>query len=383
MPVAHLTDIVVQRLRTPGTYFDKTTPAFGIRVGKNRKTWIVMRGKDRVRTRVGHYPSLSLSDARTAAKKLLVEPVTKATRITVRAANETFKLEHCSKKKARTRYDYERVMDKYIVPELGSKKLADVTYEGVLAITKDMADTPSEQSHVLAVARTFFRWCVQPPRRYLMHSPLEGLRVDLGKGRKRVLLPAELKKVWDGARKQGYPHGTIVRLLILTGQRRGEIANLRRAWVNEKERTITLPDWVTKNGRQHTIPFGAMVAEIIETVPRLNTTDLLFPSRDADDRPVSGFSKFKKELDEQYAGVGPYVLHDLRRTFGTKLAELKVLPHVVERMLNHTMGSIGNRADSIVSAVAEVYNLATYLPEMRQAIDDKWEPYLRNLLQRP
>ena len=57
MPKAHLTDIVVQRLKLPGTYFDATTPAFGIRVGKHRKTWIVMRGRERVRTRIGHYPS--------------------------------------------------------------------------------------------------------------------------------------------------------------------------------------------------------------------------------------------------------------------------------------------------------------------------------------
>ena len=81
MPVAHLTDVVVSRLRTPGTYFDQTTPAFGIRVGKNRKTWIVMRGADRTRTRIGHYPAISLSDARKAAKKLLTESVTQAGRL--------------------------------------------------------------------------------------------------------------------------------------------------------------------------------------------------------------------------------------------------------------------------------------------------------------
>ena len=57
MPTAHLTDIVVSRLKAPGTYFDETTPTFGMRVGKNRKTWIVMRGKIRQRIRIGHYPS--------------------------------------------------------------------------------------------------------------------------------------------------------------------------------------------------------------------------------------------------------------------------------------------------------------------------------------
>jgi integrase len=380
MPVAHLTDVVVSRLRTPGTYFDQTTPAFGIRVGKNRKTWIVMRGVDRTRTRIGHYPAVSLSEARKAAKKLLTEAITKAGRLTFSEAYDAFKIEHIAKKKVRTQADYERMLDKYFIPKLGKKKLSEVTYESITEITDKLADRSSEQSHALAVVRTFLRWCVQPPRRYIAHSPLEGLKVTNGKGRRRVLKPEELKKVWKGAEVQGYPHGTIVQLLILTGQRRGEIANLRRSWINEKDRTITLPDWVTKNGRTHVFPFGDMVAEILEMVPRLNSTDLLFPSKVDGDRPLSGWSKYKTRLDEQYDGE-PYVLHDLRRTFGTTLAELKITPHLVERLLNHTMGSIGNKADSIVSAVAEVYNLATYLPEMRHAIEDTWQPYLRQLLQ--
>ena len=380
MPVAHLTDIMVSRLRTPGTYFDEITPAFGIRVGKNRKTWIVIRGAERVRTRIGHYPALSLAEARKEARKLLTQPISKAGRITFQAAYDAFKADHVAQKKARTQADYERMLNKYFVPKLGAKKLSDVTYEAVTNITDKLTGTPSEQSHALAVARTFLRWCVQPPRRYLAHSPLEGLKVVNGKPRKRVLKPEELAKVWQAAEAQGYPHGKVVQILILTGQRRGEVANLRWSWFNEKERTITLPEWVTKNGRTHVFPYGDMLAQLLETVPRKNTTDLLFSSKVADDRPISGWSKYKMDLDKKLI-IEPYVLHDLRRTFGTKLAELKVPPHIVERLLNHTMGSIGNKADSIVSAVAQVYNLATYLPEMRQTITQTWEPYLGKILQ--
>ena len=55
MPSLHMTDVVVSRLQQPGTYWDETTPGFGVRVGKNRKTWIVMRGQIRQRVRIGHY----------------------------------------------------------------------------------------------------------------------------------------------------------------------------------------------------------------------------------------------------------------------------------------------------------------------------------------
>jgi integrase len=78
-------------------------------------------------------------------------------------------------------------------------------------------------------------------------------------------------------------------------------------------------------------------------------------------------------------GLSPWVVHDLRRTFGTTLAEMEVEPHIVERLLNHSMGAIGNQADSIVSAVAEVYILAKYMPKMRAAIETKWEPFLQDL----
>jgi integrase len=374
MPVTHLTDIVVSRLKEPGTYFDETTPAFGLRVGKNRKTWIVMRGPERIRTRLGRYPTLSLADARKAARKLLAEEPTPAARITFAVAYERYK-ETLASKKPRTRRDYKRMLEKYLLPKLGKKKLAEITYEQITDISSSLA--ASEGGHCLAVGRTFFRWCVKPPRRYIPHSPLEGVAVVVGKPRKRLLKNEELRTVWFAAEKQGYPHGTIVQLLILNGQRRGEVANLRRPWINEGERLITLPEWVTKNGREHTFPYGEMTARVLNTIPRFNSTDLLFPSRVADDRPISGWSKYKIQLND---GVEHWTLHDLRRTFGTKLAELRVAPHVVERLLNHTMGSIGNKADSIVSAVAEVYNLATYLPDMREAIEERWEPFLQSLL---
>src|SRR5690348_5500625 len=107
MPSTHLTDIVVQRLKNPGTYFDATTPAFGLRVGKNRKTWIVMRGKERLRTRIGHYPAMSLADARKEAKKLLSEaPLDAKARTTFSAAYTTYAV-FLESKKPKTKAEYQ------------------------------------------------------------------------------------------------------------------------------------------------------------------------------------------------------------------------------------------------------------------------------------
>jgi integrase len=193
--VTHLTDVVVSRLKTTGSYFDETTPAFGIRVGRNRKTWIVMRGVQRQQVRVGHYPAMSLADARKEAKKLLAEEPTKHSNMTFAAARDEYK-EAIKTKKPRAQRDYKRILDKYPLPKLGKTKLSEIKYED-----------------------------------------------------------------------------DVVQLLILNGQRKGETANLRWPWL------MTLPDWITKNGRQHTFPYGDMTAAIFEAIPRRNSTDLLFPSQ--------------------------------------------------------------------------------------------------------
>ena len=102
MPRIHFTDIAVSALRTPGTYFDETTPAFGLRVGKNRKTWFVIRGRERLRTNIGRYPGTSLADARKEAKKLLLETPKKNANVTFKAAWEFYTTEHLASRKPRT-----------------------------------------------------------------------------------------------------------------------------------------------------------------------------------------------------------------------------------------------------------------------------------------
>ncbi len=368
MPKLHMTDIVVSRLKARGTYYDQTTPAFGLRVGKNRKTWFVIRGRQRTRTNVGHYPAIGLADARKEARKLLTEQPNRGDRLTYDAAYELYK-EVLKGKKPRTQQDYKRAHEKHLKPKLGKKKLPDISYENITEITDPLSK--SEKRNTLAVARTFFRWCVRPPRRYIQHSPLEGVELPKPRKRKRILADDELKIVWGAAEKQGYPHGTICQLLAATGQRRGEIANLRRPWINEKEQTITLPESVTKNSKEHTFPYGPLVAAILDTIPRRNDTDLLFPSRVSNDRPISGWSKYKKELADGIAER--WTLHDLRRTYRSIHGQIGTPAEIAERLINH--------AAAVQTEVEEIYDRWTYLPQMRTAVL-AFEDHVKALLAR-
>lgn len=374
MPVVHLTDIVVSRLKTPGTYFDDATPAFGVRVGKTRKTWIVIRGRERLRTRIGRYPAVSLASARKQALVLLGSPLQpRVDAPKFLDAVEEFYAIHVATWKPSTQQEVRRVINRYFAKPLQHKRLNEITHHDIVKVTDQLAKrAPGEAMHVFTYIRIFMRWCVP---RYIPHSPMEGLRAPSRYvPRKRVLTNPEVVAVWNAAETVGYPFGAAIKLSLLWGTRWGETISCRRAYIDERERTITLPE--TKNGTQHRIPYGPFTADILAAIPRFNSTDLLFPGRDMQ-KPWAGEGKAKWEF-KQVCDIAPWQLLDLRRTFATKLAELKVPPHIVERLLNHKLGTL--QTQGVITAVAEVYNRALYLDEMRDAIT-LWEARLAALLQ--
>src|SRR5580700_8050027 len=130
MSALHFTDLAVSRLSTPGTYYDEATPAFGIRVGKHRKVWFVIRGTQRLRTTIGRYPDKSLADARKEAKGLLQQTVTKNDRVTFEQAYDAYKLT-LEGKRPRVQAEYRRLIEKHFLPTLKRKRLRDLTYEEV------------------------------------------------------------------------------------------------------------------------------------------------------------------------------------------------------------------------------------------------------------
>ncbi|MBZ0147171.1 MAG: integrase family protein [Pseudorhodoplanes sp.] len=374
MPVAHFTDLAVSRLKEPDTYYDKTTPAFGIRVGKNRKTWFVVRGRERLQTRIGHYPAVSLADARKKALVLLGSPVQpqEAKYRFTEALRQFFDI-HLPTLKPRTQYQVRRILNRHFATPLKHKWLHEIVHNDISRITDELAKTaPSEAWHAFKDARTFFKWCVP---RYIKHSPMEGLKSPTRYiPRKRVLTDDELVEVWRSANVVGYPFGTAIQLSILWGTRWGETISCERSFTNERQRTILLPE--TKNGKEHFFPYGQMTADILKDIPLYNSTSLIFPGRDMA-TPWNGSGKAKWQFKE-VCKIAPWQLLDLRRTFGTKLAELKVPPHIVERLLNHKLGTL--QTQGVITAVADVYNRALYLDEMREAVE-KWENRLQGLLE--
>jgi integrase len=384
MPV--LTEITLRNLKPPErgqkTYTDDSLAGFGVRVSQGgTKSFTLVHGMNRRRVTIGRYPIISLSDARTEAKRVIAEhTLGKRQSATVRfddALTEFFaECEH--KNRPRTVRDYRRLIGRHF--KFGRTPLSEITHE---EIARRLPKAPAERNHALVAIKIFLSWAQNPPRRYIPHNPCEGMAPTKRSSRKHVISDIELSKILRAALEGIDSFSRIVGLLVCTGQRRGEITALEWSWITETEKTVTLPERITKNKVCHTFPYGSIAATIIGGTPRVDGAEYLFPaSRDhVRGRPTTtfnGFQKSKAEFDERCGVVG-WTLHDLRRTFATRLAEMGVAPHVVERLLNHKLGSIGNKTDGIVSAVAEIYNRAAYLPEMREATE-KWDRRLAELL---
>jgi integrase len=359
--VPGLTDLGIRNL-PEGLHLDARLPSFGIRVGKRRKTWIVIKGKNRTKVSLGQYPAMSLADARRRAMaELSKAPLAyeRAVMPSYPKALAEFHTTHVTGLRPRSAYQLSRNLTRHFQ---WTKPIDQITHHDVLTALEAI-EARSQRAHALKDIRTFFNWCIP---RYLKSSPCVGIKKPTQKPRDRVLADEELRKVWNRAREIDYPYGTIVQLLILTGQRLSEIAGLRWEWIGDG--AITFPSEITKNARISKIPLGATACRVIEETPRLSS--LLFPARGHTTRPFNGFGASKESLDK--CGVENFVHHDLRRTFATGMARLGVRLEVTEKLLNHVSGSMGG--------IVGIYQRHDFMDEMREAIS-RYEAWLSHVLE--
>lgn len=223
--------------------------------------------------------------------------------------------------------------------------------------------------HAFAAIRKMFNSLVEQGA--LQASPCLGMKPPAKAGsRDRVLTAEELKAIWQAADGIGYPFGPIVHILMLTAQRRGEVAAMQWEDLDLDKGVWTIPADKTKNAKPHAVPRGGTARDILIQFPRTGSA-YVFPARGKPGQPYSGYSKGKRELDAA-AKLTHWTLHDLRRTAATGMARLGIAPHVVERVLNHVSGTF--------AGVAGIYNRFRYEDEMREALT-VWDHHLVTLLQ--
>jgi len=216
------------------------------------------------------------------------------------------------------------------------------------------------RNRVRSSLSAFFAWAIAEG--LIEANPVQGTaKASEGLGRERVLSPAELRSVWQACGNDDF--GRITKLLMLTGQRRTEIAGLRWNEVRPAEATIVFAAERIKNHREHTLPLSRQALAILtDTKEKGNSS---WPSNGSVFASMS-WSYVKAQLDKR-AGIAPFVLHDIRRSVAMHMAELGVQPHVIEAVLNHVSGH--------KAGVAGIYNRARYAAEMRDALQ-RWADHV-------
>jgi integrase len=213
-------------------------------------------------------------------------------------------------------------------------------------------------NQALAAAATFFAWAIN--RRHVKGdwpNPTRDIKALKQAKRERVLSEAELVGIWQACSDDDF--GRIVRLLMLTGQRRQEIGGLEWEEISLERRQISLPAARCKNGRPHIVPLSEPALALLQGIP--SDGKYVFG-------PFANWCRCKRDLDRRTAARARWTLHDIRRSVVTHIAELGIAqPHVIEAIVNHVSGS--------KAGVAGVYNRASYLKEKREALE-KWGLYL-------
>lgn len=228
---------------------------------------------------------------------------------------------------------------------------------------------PVSANRALAHLKHLMTWCVE--RGMIEVSPIAGMKpLSKEQSRERVLSDAELGALWAASDAEGYPFGECMKLLILSGQRRAEVAEMRWSELDFEKRLWTLPSQRAKNGRQHTVPITDDMLDVLQRLPRFLGSDYVFTTTGKS--PISGFGRLKRRLDLALpSSTEPWVIHDLRRTMSTNMAMQGVPQPVTEALLNHKTG--------VVSGVAAIYNVYSYSVEKRQALDG-WCRHLSKLV---
>jgi integrase len=334
-----LTDLNIRALKAPAegavVFPDDLIPGFGIRVSEGgTKSFVLTHGPRRQRETIGRFGVVSLQDARTEAKRRLAEYTLgkeKPKAVPWKIAVAEYLIEVKRECKWRTHENYGYVINRHF--RYGDTMMSDVSPYDLQKSLDRLSETPAEQQRAFVVVRAFIRWAHR--KHYLDRSPMERMKAPHSYvPRERILANDELKAVWHACEDDTL--GRIVKLLILTGQRRGEITSLTGSMVGDD--TITIPAALAKNSRQHTIPLGPMAKNILGRAPA-DPDACYFPALGLK-TPFNGFSKCKPKLEKR-SGVSDWTIHDLRRTFASGLASVGVQLPVVERLLNHVSGSFG------------------------------------------
>ena len=383
-----LTDLFLKRLKPPELgrieISDIKRPGLRFRLSASgQAVWMYekrIKGGQKRKHTLGAWPRpVGLSEARARALELEAEAAQGIDRVALaeerRLSDETERpnaltvaevlmvYDRLHLMSLRTRDERKRQIQQALAKHL-DHSITDLTRKHIQAAVDAKAGTGRKAyaNRIRAALLAFAKWAWV--RGYIAEDIGAGVaKASRETPRERVLTVPEIREIWAATFSMGELWGPILRLMMLTCQRRGEIFKLRWDEIDLDTRRITKPGSLTKNGKSHTTHLSAPAfAELVALNEKRTDTHLIFTTTGT--TPVSGIGKAKARLDGYLPkGFRPWRLHDIRTGFATAMAEAGEPETIADRILNHSASG------SAPSAVARVYNQAEQLPQRARALD--------------
>jgi integrase len=375
MPVSKITKSAVDKMKPMTVLWDTDVMGFGVRRHHTEGRHYLLRyrfgGKQTFR-KIGRAGSPWTPDmARAEALRLLGQIVSGTNPAIAERQGDNFAQEldrYLAQKRSSARpgafAHIERHLRKQAKP-LHPLALADIDRRRIAQVLAQIetASGPVARNRARTSLSAFFSWTVKEG--LLDANPVTGTgKADEGPSRDRVLSETELAAVWNALGADDA--SDIIRLLILSGQRRDEIGKLTFSEIDWDREMIVLGPNRTKNKTKHELPLSPLALSILRK--QVRARDL-----NNDARVFASFSwdYAKQRLDAKLNGVAPWRIHDLRRTCATMMADkLGVLPHIIESVLNHQSGH--------KAGIVGVYQRAKYEGPMRDALT-KWAAFVESI----
>jgi integrase len=263
----------------------------------------------------------------------------------------------------------------------GERKISDIRRFEVIAALEDVTKlgsaktrpgatrrgAPIAANRLLSALRKLFNWALE--RDLTATTPCAGVKaLAPEQSRDRWLNDGELRAVWRASVKAGWPFGPVLQLLILTGQRRDEVAGMRWSELDFEARQWSLPRGRVKNNSGHDVPLSDAAFDILKAVVPIEGSDFVFTTTGT--TPISGFSKIKARIDAAVE-FDDWRMHDLRRTVASGMGDLRIALPVIEKVLNHVSGSF--------RGIVGVYHRNKFADEKRHALD-AWAAHVMRIV---
>lgn len=369
-------------------FLDTVIPGFILRVTEaGTKTFSFRyryKGKNK-RYTIGKYPAISLGDARAKAKQIRAEvdeqkdpaylkqiekkkPIEK----NIRELADRFKKHHLPKLKESTRKSYKNRIDSVIIPAFGEVRLTDLDRVSIIEWLEEIAierENPTHSNRCRAILSSMLSFAMD--KGMIDYNIMQRVKpVAKETSRNRMYSDTEIRGLWKAFDDQKEPVQSVLKVLLMLGQRRGE--TLRMRWDQIENSVWSIPLEETKGGRAHYVPLNENVLAIIERLrPLTGASDYVFESWINHGHHMNHLADAADRIRD-LSGVDDFRIHDLRRTAASNMARMGTDRTVLGKVLNHK----GLSGDSAITAIYDRYK---YLDEKREALA-VWEIVLEYIV---